>query len=80
MQEMELTWADKLIEKGREEGREAGVVEGMRRMLLRQLTAKFGELSDRVTERVRSMSEVELESVLDRVLISATLDELELGE
>jgi len=84
VQEVELTWADKLIEKGREEGRvegrEAGVVEGMRRMLLKQLTAKFGELSDKITERVRSMSEVELESVLDRVLTTATLDELDLGD
>jgi len=80
VQEVEFTWADKLIEKGREEGREAGVVEGMRRMLLKQLTAKFGELSDKITERVRSMSEVELESVLDRVLAAATLDELDLGD
>ena len=80
MQELELTWADKLVEKGRKEGREAGVVEGLRRTLLRQLTAKFGELNDKVTERVRSMSEVELESVLDRVLTSATLHELDLGD
>ena len=88
VQEVEFTWADKLIEKGRVEGREegrvegreAGVVEGMRRMLLKQLTAKFGELSDKITERVRSMSEVELESVLDRVLAAATLDELDLGD
>jgi predicted transposase YdaD len=88
VQEVELTWADRLMEKGREKGREegreagreAGVVEGMRRTLLRQLTAKFGELSDKVTERVRSMSEVELESILDRVLNAATLDELDLGD
>jgi hypothetical protein len=72
VQEVELTWADKLIEKGREQG--------MRKTLLRQLTAKFGELSDKCDERVRSMSEVELESVLDRVLTAATLDELDLGD
>ncbi|MGH9388009.1 MAG: Rpn family recombination-promoting nuclease/putative transposase [Vicinamibacteria bacterium] len=88
VQEMKLTWADKLIEKGREEGREAGreegreagVVEGMRRTLVRQLAAKFGGLSDDLKERARSMSEDELESVLDRVLTAATLDELGLGD
>lgn len=80
VQELELTWADKLVEKGRKEGREAGVVEGLRRTLLRQLTAKFGELDHKVTERVRSMSEVDLESVLDRVVTSATLDGLDLGD
>jgi hypothetical protein len=52
----------------------------MRKTLLRQLTAKFGELSDKCEERVRSMSEVELESVLDRVLTAATLDELDFGD
>ncbi|MGH9388008.1 MAG: DUF4351 domain-containing protein, partial [Vicinamibacteria bacterium] len=92
VQEVELTWADKLMEKGREAGREegreagreegrgAGVVEGMRRTLVRLLAAKFGELSDEVTERVRSLSEDELESVLDRVLTAATLEELRLGD
>ena len=51
----------------------------MRRMLLRQLTTKFGELSDEVTERVLSLSGGALESVLDRVLTAATLEELGLG-
>jgi predicted transposase YdaD len=80
VQEVELTWADKLMEKGREAGREEGVVEGMRRTLLRQLAAKFGNVSDPVVGRVQSMSEVELESTLDRVLTAATLDELKLGD
>ncbi len=83
VQKVELTWADKLMEKGREEGkqagREAGVVEGMRRMLLRQLTVKFGDLSDEVSDRVRSMSEGALESVVEKVLTADTLDDLGLA-
>ena len=79
MQEVELTWADKLMEKGREEGREAGVLEGMRRSLQRQLTAKFGDLPTAVAAKIESMSAAELDSVLDRVLTATALDELELG-
>jgi predicted transposase YdaD len=76
VQEVELTWADKLMEKGRE----AGVIEGKRKTLLRQLTAKFGALPDETKAKVESMSSAELDSVLDRVLTAATLDELELGD
>ncbi len=75
VQEVELTWADKLMEKGRE----AGVIEGMRRSLLRQLTAKFGDLPTAVTARIESMSVAELDRVLDRILTATTLEELELG-
>lgn len=84
MQEVELTWADKLMEKGREEGREegreAGVIEGKRKTLLRQLAAKFGNLPNEVTARAEVMSEAELDAVLDRILTATTLDELRLRE
>lgn len=88
MQEIELTWADKLIDKGRKEGREegreegleAGVIEGKRQTLLRQLSAKFGELPEETTAAVETMSEVELDSALDRILAAKTLDELRFDE
>ena len=88
MQEVELTWADKLIEKGREEGlekglekgREAGVIEGKRKAILRQLAAKFGTLPREITAKAEAMSEPELDSVLDRLLTATTLDELRLGD
>ncbi len=84
VQEAELTWADKLMEKGREEGREegreAGVIEGKRKTLLRQLTSKFGELPVETKAKVESMSSADLDSVLDRVLTVTTLGELELGD
>ena len=88
VQEVELTWADRLMEKGREEGREkgreegreVGVLEGKRKTLSRLLTAKFGELSDETKARVEVMSSTDLDRVLDRVLTATTLDELELGE
>jgi len=62
VQEVELTWADKLMEKGREEGwekgREKGVIEGKRKTLLRLLAARFGELPKEVTARAEAMAEV----------------------
>ncbi len=79
VQEVELTWADKLMEKGREEGREEGVVEGSRRMLLRLLTAKFGELPQESKARIEALSAADLDSLLDRVLTAGTLNELGLG-
>ncbi len=76
VQEMELTWADKLMEKGREEG----VVEGRRQTLLRQLTLKFGELPPESKERIEAMSAAELDSLIERVLTAKALSELDLGD
>jgi predicted transposase YdaD len=88
VQEVELTWADRLMEKGREEGREegreagreAGVREGKRETLLRQLTAKFGELPPEVAAKIDALSAAVLDSLLERVLTSVSLDEMGLGD
>jgi hypothetical protein len=76
VQEVELTWADKLMEKGRE----AGVLQGKRTTLLRLLASKFGALPAEMAARVEALSEAELDSALDRLLIAATLEELRLDE
>jgi predicted transposase YdaD len=84
VQEVELTWADKLMEKGREKGREegrgVGVIEGKREMLLRLLAAKFGDLPREIAAKAEAMSAAKLDSVVDRLLTATTLDELELGD
>jgi len=100
VQEVELTWSEKLIEKGRaeglekgleegleqgleqglEKGRAAGVVEGKRRILLRQLSAKFGEIPGRIEARAERMLETELDTLLERILTAKTLDELGLDD
>ena len=89
MQDVELTWADKLLkqgeergiekglEQGREQGREVGLLEGMREALLRCLAAKFGALPDRTTSHVRAIESVdELDALLERVVVVASLEEL----
>lgn len=81
VREMQVTWADRIMEegreKGREEGRQAGVLEGKREILLRQLTLKFGPLPEVVTSRVKAMdSAVDLDNYLERLLSASSLPEM----
>ena len=85
VQEVELTWADKLLkkgeergmEKGLEQGREVGLLEGKREALLRCLAVKFGALPDRTTSRLRTIESVdELDALLERVVVVASLEEM----
>ncbi len=89
MQDVELTWADKLLKKGEErgmekgleqgieQGREVGLLEGKREALLRCLAVKFGALPDRTTSHVRAIESVdELHALLERVVVVASLEEM----
>ena len=83
VQDVELTWAEKLMEKGRaegrEEGRETGLIDGKREALLSLLTAKFGPLAERVTKRVESIDSLDtLNAMLHRVLTATSLEDMEL--
>jgi hypothetical protein len=69
VEEVELTWADRL--------HEAGVIEGKRQALLKLLNAKFGPLSTERTSRVQTLSSnIELERYLDRVVTATSLEEV----
>ena len=71
MQDVELTWADKLLVKG--------LVQGKRESLLRVLAAKFGPVSKSITARVEAMETVEeLDAWLERALAATSLEETEL--
>jgi hypothetical protein len=77
VQEVELTWADRLREEGREEGRQAGLVQGKRETLKRLLAAKFGPLPADVDAGVDSVTTTEeLDRYLDHVLTARSLEEL----
>ncbi len=79
VQEVELTWADKLIEQGRQEGRRVGLIEGKRETLLRLLKAKFGPLPEATSSRVEALDSLdELDSYFERALKATSLEELEL--
>ena len=79
VQDVELTWAEKLEEKGRKEGLQAGLLKGKRETLLRLLTAKFGSLPESTTKHVRDIDSVdELDGHFERALVAASLKEMEL--
>jgi hypothetical protein len=85
VQDVELTWGDRLrkegLEQGLEEGIEKGVVQGKRETLKRLLTARFGPLPEQVRGRVDALSSTEeLDPYLDRVLTAATLEDIGLGD
>ena len=76
VQDLELTWADKLLR----EGEEKGVLNGKRETLLRLLAQKFGALPEGVTARVEAYESVgELDACLERILTATTLEEIGLG-
>ena len=87
VQDVELTWAEKLMEKGRAtgraegraEGRETGLIDGKREALVSLLTAKFGPLTVGVTKRVESIDSLNtLDAMLERVLTATSLEEMKL--
>ncbi|HSF14475.1 MAG TPA: hypothetical protein VLK65_02855, partial [Vicinamibacteria bacterium] len=87
VEEMELTWADEMMEKGRrrglaegiEKGREEGLREGKRKTLVQKLRAKFGALPLKTVSRIEGLESVdELDRYLERVLTAGSLEEMEI--
>jgi hypothetical protein len=84
VQEMELTWEEEVMEKGREqglqEGRLAGLIEGKRETLKHLLTKKFGTLPEKTMARIEALDSLEeLDTYLDRVLTAETLEDMGLA-
>ena len=72
MQDVELTWGDRLLLKGVERGK--------RETLERQLAAKFGPLPADVEARIDAVASTkELDDYLERVLTATSLAEMGFG-
>jgi hypothetical protein len=56
--------------------RAEGELKGERKILVRLLQLRFGDLSEGIVERVRAAGSEQLESWADRVLTARTLDEV----
>ncbi|AGA31720.1 hypothetical protein TVNIR_0005 [Thioalkalivibrio nitratireducens DSM 14787] len=73
-------FAERFLEKGRDEGREQGLEQGIgqgeARVLLRQLTLKFGPLPEPVRARIESADADTLLRWSERVLSADQLDEV----
>lgn len=70
---MEMTWGDRMMEKGRIEGR----VEGMRTLVLGQIESRFGAVPPDRRERIEAIESTdELVRIADRLLVARSLDDL----
>ena len=69
-------FAERFLEKGREEGREQGIGQGEARVMLRQLTLKFGPLPEPVRARIESADADTLLRWSERVLSADHLEEV----
>jgi len=69
-------FAQRFIAEGIEQGREQGVQQGEARLLLRQLTARFGALPEPTRERVAAADAETLLVWSERVLSATSLDEV----
>lgn len=69
VEEMEVTWADKMMARG--------LIQGKRETLLRQLTAKFGAPSEETRSRIQALeSAEELDTYLDRILTARSIEDM----
>jgi predicted transposase/invertase (TIGR01784 family) len=68
-----MTYAEKLIEQGRKEGLENGLVQGQTRLLVKQLTLKFGDVPPAHQATITNATLEQLERYAARVLFVDTL-------
>ena len=79
--EMATSHVDRIEEAAREEGRTEGLLGGKRETLVRQVTSKFGTLPQELESRVLAITSVEeLDTLLDRVLVAESLDDMGLTD
>jgi len=74
---MRMTWAEQLKKEGLAQGLEQGREQGFRQALLRQLGARFGPLTDDVTQRVEAIHSAErLNQIAEQILVANSLEEM----
>ena len=75
--DVEMTRFEKAYHEARAEGR----VEGQRKLLLRQLTLKFGELPEAFVQRLLAVNDSDvLDALSEQVLTAPSLAEIVLPE
>ena len=84
LQTVELSWSEKLLkegwDKGRDKGRDEGLLEGMHKLLLLQLTYKFGELPPEFVDQLYAITNREhLAALSAQVLTAQSLDDVTLA-
>jgi hypothetical protein len=67
-------FARRYVAQGRSEGRVEGKTEGRLEIVLKQLTLRFGPLTEAVQTRIRGASDAQLDAVAERLLTVQTLE------
>jgi uncharacterized protein DUF4351 len=77
LEETLIKWHDEIRQEALKEGRQEGQVLTLRKMLLRQLTLRFGRLPKTVRSRVEKISSTqELELLTEKTLSARSLKEM----
>ncbi len=71
----EMTWADEMMQRGREQGILQGTLEAKRGVVSRQVRARFGALPAQVEIRLSTADADTLDRLLDRVVLAGSVDE-----
>lgn len=84
LEETLIKWRDEIRKEARQEGLKEGLQEGrvlsLRKMLLQQMTLRFGRLPKPVRSRVEQITSTqELEKLTRKVLSATSLEEMGLG-
>jgi flagellar biosynthesis/type III secretory pathway protein FliH len=87
MEATELTWADKMMLRGREQGIEQGIERGIeqgelnarRQIARRQLQRRFNDVPAAVEARIEAADEQTLDTLLDRIVTAGSLEDLLAG-
>ena len=74
--EFQSEFAKRYAAEGRKEGRKEGLEEGQQKILIKQLTVKFGELPDPILQRIRAADDEHLERWAERILVARTIDDV----
>jgi len=72
----QLTWADKILLRGREEGREEGELQATRRVALRQARARFGVLPVELEAALEQADGTALDAALDSLVLDGSIEAL----
>jgi hypothetical protein len=76
MEATELTWADKILIRGREEGLEQGALEARRQIARRLVLRRFSAVPADVENHITSASAETLDRMLDQIVTVSSVDEL----
>lgn len=80
LEETLVKWHDEIRKEALQEGRQEGQILTLRKVLLQQLTLRFGRLPKTVRSRVEQITSTqELEKLTRKVLTARSLEEMEIG-